>query len=287
MKKLSRLLLFLILLGGSHCQASKHVIGYEKLSGLFYSFLGVINNLIWCKKNDRKPVVYWGPHSLYYEKKGYHGKDNVWEYYFEPVSTESYHVGDNVWDRNAAPDLSQIRPITLNFCDQYEQKEVRQAAHSIINEHIKLRPYIAQKIDAFFQKEMAGKKTLGIHLRGTDKKLEIVPINIDTLLNDANAFAKQFSDCQFLVATDEERLLKRAQSVLKGKVLYYDAHRSIKGKALHNDKEIKHKGVLGEEVIIEAYLLSRCDLFLHTCSSVSTGVLFLNPNLEHKMYKAQ
>ena len=69
MKKKLIFLILLALLTDHNCQASKHVIGYQKLTGLFYSFLGVVNNLIWCKKNNITPVVYWGPHSLYYERR--------------------------------------------------------------------------------------------------------------------------------------------------------------------------------------------------------------------------
>ena len=244
------------------------------MTGLFYSFLGVVNNLLWCKKNSVTPVVFWGAHSLYHEKNGYAGKHNVWEYYFEPVSNEFYRPGDPVHDSNAAPDNSTITPIALHLCDHYEGQEIRNTAHSIIKEYIKLRPYIGKKIDSFYQSNMAGKKTIGIHLRGTDKKLEIVPVNIDRLLNEANVFTQQFPGCQFFVATDEERLLTIARAKLKGRVISYNSHRSLKGKAIHNDKKIKHKGILGEEVIIDAHLLSRCDFLLHTCSSVSTGVLF-------------
>ena len=51
------------------------------------------------------------------------------------------------------------------------------------------------------------------------------------------------------------------------------------------DKKIEQRAKMGEDVIVEVNLLSRCDLFLHTCSSVSTAVLFLSPELEHRVYK--
>ena len=55
--------------------------------------------------------------------------------------------------------------------------------------------------------------------------------------------------------------------------------------AIHHDQSLPKKAKMGEDVIVEATLLSRCDFFLHTCSSVSTAVLFLpNPTLEHKAY---
>ena len=70
-------------------------------------------------------------------------------------------------------------------------------ANGIIKQFIHLRPYLAQKIESFYQKNMAGKKIIGIHLRGTDKKIEVLPVNIQEMLNDANKLALQFTDCQF------------------------------------------------------------------------------------------
>src|SRR5262249_55093306 len=152
-------------------------------------------------------------------------------------------------------------------------------------EYIHLRPYLAQKIENFYQAHMAGKNTIGIHLRGTDKKMEVIPVNIYEMLSDANDLAQKFPNCQFLVCTDDARLLKIARSMLKGPIVHYDARMSKHGKAVHYDKKIKEKARLGEDVIVEATLLSRCNFFLHGCSSVSTAVLFMNRELEHKKYK--
>ncbi len=287
MKRLLKIMTLAVVIGCS-CKATKnHVIGYQIGAGLFYNFLGVINNIQYCKKNSLHPIVYWGKDSLYYEEAGYQGRKNAWEYYFEPLSDQTYTNGDAVWPTNCAPDGSKIVPIWEGHCEVYEKKEFRESAHTIIREYIKTRPYLTAKIESFFQLHMVGKKTIGIHLRGTDKKLEVSPINPDDLLNDANILAQNFPGCQFFVATDEDRLLKKAQSILNGKVISYEAYRSENGQPIHYGNNLRGaRARLGEEVIIEAILLSRCDFFLHTCSSVSTAVLFLNPKLDHKSYKA-
>lgn len=40
---------------------------------------------------------------------------------------------------------------------------------------------------------------------------------------------------------------------------------------------------MGEDVLVETMLLSRCNHFVHTISNVSTAALFFNPDLEHTM----
>jgi hypothetical protein len=38
--------------------------------------------------------------------------------------------------------------------------------------------------------------------------------------------------------------------------------------------------------LIEVLLLSKCDLFLHTCSNVSSAVLLFNPELKHLLFES-
>lgn len=265
----------------------RHVIGCEPLAGLFYNFLGVISNLTYCQKNCIKPIVFWGPQNLYYQEEGYKGKHNVWEYYFEPVSEESYNGTDPLWKINATPDGMEIIPVRQNLCTNYENNDIRFKAYSIITKYIKVRYHIQKKVNTFFAKRMAGKKTIGIHLRGTDKKFEVGTIDVEALLDTANTVAKKIDgDVQFFVATDDEVMLKKAKSILHHPIITYDSTRSVNGLALHHDRKNKNKAVLGEEVIIEVLLLAQCDHFLHGCSAVSTAVLFFNPWLPHTSFKA-
>ena len=60
MKNRISILLIFLLSSNFDCSATKHVIGYQLYTGLYYNFLGVVNNLIWCKNNNKTPVVYWG-----------------------------------------------------------------------------------------------------------------------------------------------------------------------------------------------------------------------------------
>ena len=90
----------------------KFVIGlHGKHAGLFAVFFGALNNIAWCERNNKVPVVYWDNKSLYYTPGGYNNSTNVWEYYFEQTSSLSYLPGDSVeksilstgqyWDRSS------------------------------------------------------------------------------------------------------------------------------------------------------------------------------------------
>lgn len=244
----------------------KFVIGLHNYAGFFSAFSGVLNNLYWCEKNNKIPVVYWGKSSMYYVPKGFHGATNVWEYYFEPVSNLKYKgesVHNSPWNL-AGEYLNFLKP-TL---------EERKIGRRLIDKYIKLKKRVADKVDVFYQKYMRNKKTIGIHLRGTDKPTETHLISPDVLIDAAI----KYKGYQFLIATDEVKLLKIAQKKLKGKIIYYDCYRSYSGKPLHHLSPDKAQS--GEDVLVEALLLSKCEKIIHTSSNVSIAVLYFNPDIE-------
>ena len=258
----------------------KLVIGYHHpRAGFFSCFLGVVNNLIWCDKKNVTPVVYWGDDCLYYETEGYNGSKNVWEYYFEPVSQATYD-GEPIRKEYEAPDMQFVNLIS-DHCKMASNKQFRAEINRIIRKYIKIKPNIQQKIDAFYASSMHGKITIGIHVRGTDKSREIKNVDRSLIFKQANKIAENYKDYQFLVATDEQAILEQAQRELKGPVIYYDAYRSLDNNPIHLDRYGVSKGKLGEDVLIEVQLLSRCNFLVNTCSNVSACVLMFNPQLDN------
>lgn len=251
-------------------------IGCLPREGLFSCFFGVLNALLVCEKENKIPVVYWHKNSLYYQEEGFNGSANVWEYYFEPLSEYGYDP--------------QIRINMLGGTFFYFTKQdqpTRDKAHKLISSYIKLKPSVQQKIDDFYEHHMVGKRTIGIHLRGTDrgtyKKNED---NSFPLLKTIAQTALQHADeeTQFLIASDDQELLDSMVQLLDHyPVIYYPCFRSLNGKGLHNgihtDNQAPSRAQLGEDVLVEGLLLAKCGILLHTSSSVSTAVLYFNPNI--------
>jgi hypothetical protein len=262
----------------------KYVIG-AWYSGFFSTFFGVLNHLSWAKKNRKIPVVYWDKNCLYYVPEGFMGSNNAWEYYFEPVSSECYQEGDRLHTTFHDPDFNLITTITSPK-EGYScvlTEEHRKNVYTIINEFVRTKPYIKTIVTDFqLEHHMDTIFTVGIHLRGTDKGMEAEGIDPLVILETANAYVRDNNivSYQFFVATDEERLLDLAKTVLNGKVLYTDAVRSTTNNALHYATEGVNRAQLGLEVLVEALLFASCDLFIHTCSNVSSAVLYFNPTLK-------
>ena len=142
---------------------------------------------------------------------------------------------------------------------------------------------------------------IGIHLRGTDLQErgpegDLKRVRIDTILSVANDLATNLSsqgnNVQFFVASDDQRLLDEAIKKLNNKLIYYNSQRSKDGVPLYvtnwGNKAPAHipPYSVGEDVIIDAFLLSKCDYLFHVSSSVATSVAAINPNLKLITFKS-
>jgi len=261
----------------------KFVIGTLPNEGFFSSFISVVSNLVWADEHHKTPVVNWDSRSLMYQSKGYNGAKNPWEYYFEPVSSATYdpkEAGVEVWSEGHAPDGSHL---FLSFLREKEafHNEAREKARDAITKYVKIKPSIQQKIDDFYSKNMAGKYTIGIHLRGTDisQNAKVKEGIAAASVKAAEEEAKNHGgEVQFFIASDDQSLFEYAKKRLSKPVIFCESRRSKDGKPLHRTGF--EKAVLGEELLIEGVLLSKCDYFVHSHSSVPIAVMALNPRLE-------
>ncbi len=253
----------------SNIRNHKYVIGSWH-AGFGSAFLAVLNHLDHCNKTNKTPVVYWGPESFYYNKEGFNGSHNVWEYYFNPTSNLHYAIKDRI---NMSYGVNNHQHFYYNLISPAKRKE----AAALIKKYIKINTPVLNKIDAFFAQNMAGKKTIGIHIRGTDKIREEKPVEPEQMVLEALKYAD--NNTQFLIASDEQKLLNRIIELLpKNKSIYYDCYRSDDGKPLHIHRKPSF-AQLGEDILVEISLLSKCDIFIHTASNVSSVALYFNPDL--------
>jgi hypothetical protein len=254
---------------------AKHVIGEQGGgSGLFSMFFTAIHHLVYCLKNEKTPVLWWvDEYNPYFQKEGFNGAYNVWEYYFEPVSNAKYCEGDHVWHLWSAPDGTGI-PIESKSTDVNFRKSIKWV---ILDRYIKVKPSILEKVEQFYNKHMAGKINVGIHIRGTDKAREVNQVSLNRFIKTAQMINEQ--NIQFFVATDENIILEKFKKEFSGKVIAYDSFRSINGQAVHVDSLGYSKAKVGEEALIEVLLLAQCHAMIHTLSNFSFAALLFNPEL--------
>lgn len=235
------------------------------------------------------PSVYFGENASYYDSEMDNITKNVFEYYFEPVSTVNY------LDIDSCRNVIRMRDGQTRFFMKYgscdasylvDQDEINKLA-AIYKKYIRLNSVTDQYVTSNISKCLSDKKTLGVHIRGTDYKLEIKAhpniISVDEYINLAKELCSKNNYKQIFLATDDLEILSIFQNEFGDKLVYYnDAFRTAGNVGPHNtyDNRPLHYYRLGLEVIRDVYTLAWCDSFICGLSQVSFAVRYINIALD-------
>lgn len=232
--------------------------------GLFCVFNSVLGALdAYDKKEISGLTVDFGTEGLYYDPKV---GPNWWTYYFEPIA-----IGEQT-DFKLFP---QYKKTIFSLTGSFEMSLER--SHELIEKYVKVKPEILSKVEKIYQEQFAGSYVLGIHYRGTDKKTDSPEVSYGEVASKAEEILKDRSGAKIFVATDDARFL----NVMKKRFSYLtvfglDAIRSDNGKPVHmgNSDENYRKG---EEAVVDALLLARCNFLLKNSSNLSQWSRKYNP----------
>ncbi|MEM6838548.1 MAG: nodulation protein NodZ [Cyanobacteria bacterium P01_C01_bin.120] len=296
---------------------NKIVVCLSRKVGFFALFFQILGHIYQADKEGAIPVVFFGSNCLYWSKDGYDGRQgNAWEYYFEPVtSLRIEHIFNEPIERLRHASIFEYSKadITHNPPEEYTgdtrgsilvpdnvkvtncwaefdpgQQEIHEERRSIfrslIDRYIRITPNIEAKIERFYQHEFVGKKLIGVHMRGTERSVEVTGwygkphLDEQTYMREVDMALKKFPDAQIFLATDTQNTVDIFKARYKERLLTYDAQRSDEGNSPH----LQFGGaVLGEQVLIESIMLSRTDFLIHGISNVAFAALCFNPELSH------
>lgn len=244
-------------------------------SGLFAYLWQTIRGIY--HNPNKNYYFYFGPECCYYDSE-ISGFNNAWDYYFEqphtatPPENIEKEVGV-IYDHES--EFREGTEFNLKFMEYNKRRFI---FHEIINKYYKLKPHIEKKIQAFYDAHFLNKKVLGIHCRGTDH-----PNNID--IQQFISQIKEISVSYDLIfaMSDEQSKIDILQKHFGEKVITYDTFRSTDGSPIHIAlRHLHNPRLIGEEAIIETYLISKTDLLLlYTGSNVNFYARALNPNLPY------
>jgi hypothetical protein len=265
--------------------------------GFFSSFLGVLDNLIWCDRNSVAPVVEFDERTRYWVDGGYHGSINPWEYYFEPImaaigegaevmecfNTElAKEVAHSFGYRNTKGFLGNLTAVV--------SPAIRRSAHQTIKKYVAVNEPIAHKVQEF-QEAHFKKPMLGVHLRGARHSREtFLPDNppLEWYRQAIHQFVENRKplDYGIFVASGTREALRYIEQSFPN-VVYRDCFRVEKyyGRGNRGVDEVHepnrdNMAVLGEEVLIDCLLLSQCNALFHHESNVAIAAAYFNPELE-------
>jgi hypothetical protein len=279
----------------------------EGFFSLVFQVLGLAHL---AERHGLTPLVYFNRQCPYWSDQGHEGARNVWEYFFEPLS--SLQVEDlftarletiEQATREEFTELAQgtrvkvtnTYPDVVEYWSPLGVESERGFVHGLITKFMRLKPGIRGKVDAFCRSAGFGAEpVIGVQYRGAEKArgtgydgvVVKPPVDLKrAFLEEMRLQTARRPGTRFFLATDSKAFLDEAKAAFGDAVLFREAKRldaKAENVGLHFSAEAHKNGAaLAEEVLLDTLLLARTDFLIHGISNVSNAVLYMNPRLEH------
>lgn len=243
-------------------------------AGMWNEIHHVLTQLLAAEIMQRIPVVHWGEGSLYASSHG----SNAFEQFFMPVS--NFNVQDlaesdaDVCVRDTYMDIGMVIPLMPEGHPLYGMKR-RELFNRLMHRYIRLRKETQAFIDEFYDANMRDAAFLGVHIRSSDKIVEVKHLNelnsryaaeIDKVLN-VNPGMKLF------LMTDSIEILEEYKQSYGELLVHTDCRRTWKDGLGVHFQEYPDNRLKGLEIIRDTWLAARCDYFIgNGYSNVSAAV---------------
>lgn len=272
----------------------------------------VLGMLLLAELTGREPVVHWGRNSLFRDAD----TDNAFTRFFQPVSPvtltaledEGLTFFPTKWNAGnlRAEDLDKWSGEGSRLTGLYALRRAENVVvsdfHTKVNDlmpwiphthplhgldrsqlyrvlfakYLRLQPHLQADIDQQAESILAGRQWLAVHVRGSDKVREISHLEAvnQAYWTSVDRILMVNPGLSIFLLTDSEQVVTQFKARYGDKVVTMAAQRSSDQVGVHY---AGHSGiVLGEQVIRDAWLAARCDLFLgNGGSNVSVGIRHL------------
>lgn len=201
---------------------------------------------------------------------------NWWEYFFEQI----------ILGNDQAP--KHISTLEDHLAFAYHGFTLpNERAFELIQKYIHIKPNILEEVDKFVNQHFIKNHVIGVHYRGTDKKMEtpLVPYEktCQTIDNYIQTLKTNYQEKNFkiFVATDDQNFLDYILKLYPGKIVYNDFVRSSDETPLHYGNDHKYQSIYqkGREALIDCLLLSKCHILIRPSSCLSMMAANFNPKM--------
>lgn len=243
--------------------------------GFFAEFHTMLQKVIYAECFHLKPYVHWGKNFLYYEEK-IGDTQNAYEYFFEAINDD---LRCRVFDADllTISKMGQAGWIEERYHRGYDlSSEYLEKAADVYKRYIHLNSKTSKKLQEEISGVLGGKKTLAVHYRGTDFKMNYdnhpVCATIGQELEAVRRAMEEGGFEQIFLATDERAAITAFETEFAGKVVfYYDVVRGegTTSVAFSESTREEHHYLLAYEVLRDMLTLSACEGLVAGVSQVS------------------
>jgi hypothetical protein len=118
--------------------------------------------------------------------------------------------------------------------------------------------------------------TLGVHIRGTDKVVELPAIDINNVFDKIDYMLTLYDISNIFISTDDMKYLNPLICRYGSRICYNNVIRSNNSEPIHFDYTARNQ--LNSEVLSDTYILSKCKYFIYCFSNVSLLALTMGVN---------
>jgi len=288
---------------------SKFLLIREIGHGLWNELHHVLTQLLAAEILQRIPVVYWGKGSLYAPSDSL----NAFEQFFLPISGYSihdlareefsfhpdgwnianilmptpwpsgdeYHVanpleecGADVCVRDNYIDVEKIIPLIPKENPFYGLNR-RDLFNQLIQKYIRLKKETQAFINAFYDENMKGTAFLAVHIRSSDKIVEVRHLHElnGRYTREIEKVLQANPGMRIFLMTDCIEILEEYKRRYGDILIHTDCRRvPINGQGVHF-QEYRDNKLKGLEIIRDTWLAARCDFFIgNGYSNVSAAI---------------
>lgn len=271
-------------------------------AGMFSNVNEVVQQLFLAEQSNYEFIIDWSS-SCYLDQNR---EIDPWLYYFKPC----FDVGKI--DTSSLSTLTGGVPIACTknniitprlydgVCDPLLLPKDRSLAHSFIKKYIHVNNTVQQEVDNFKQ-NFFHEHIIGLHIRGAGRTDGGVPklrkkykcengIPFSLYFESVRKILENKPNSKIFACTDSEIVIQTVKKEFGDRVITYNSTRSEFGemhaKHIENNGESFPNFKLGLDVVVEAYLLSYVDYFVHGNSNIVNFVLCKSPDLQnHYVYE--
>ena len=248
-----------------------YIIRRSPGAGLFSNVTIILNHLYACQKLNLIPVIDMKNFAtIYNEKNKINGTKNAWEYYFEKIN--NYDLSEVYKSKNAIISNTNIENFMIK---DMADKKISKFFHKI-----KIKKKYFKVANSFFQKKKINKKKiLGVHFRGSTYKVargHAYPFNIKIMIKTIHKLLKKYKYNKIFIVTEEKKYLKALINEFGEKCMYYKSFRMERLDLFKIYPRKNHRFKLGEEILIETILLSKCDGLAYIKSNVISAAMMIS-----------
>lgn len=131
------------------------------------------------------------------------------------------------------------------------------------------------EVDEFCSNYFEGRKILGIHYRGTDRKAEVKLVSYDKMTKNISKYLVKYPNTNSIfIPTDDMNFIKYLEN---SKIDRTDSFRSTNDKVIHHSIENVYD--INRGAIINCLIMARCSVLMKTASILSSWSKLFNSSL--------